>query len=327
MWMYIAKRIGQGLIVFLLVIWFTFSLPYMISPHGALTAAYEICAQHQTHSCIYGVASRYGLNTPYFPRLWHYIWNLFAHFNLGISLKDAPPQVTKLIALNIPRTIWLAMVSLLLSIIISIPVGIAQAWRRNRGFDYTMTATLFILYATPAFVLCFLLLDAFAIHHAFGISFPNSPPSGVHPWAMFTNPKGFVLPIVALTLLSIAGLSRFMRSSVIDTLVQDFIRTAKAKGCSPRRILFRHALRPALTPIITIIGLSIPGLLSGALIIEEVFNYPGLGYVTVSASQNLDTDLVLGITVMITMLTIVGNLVADLVLALVDPRIRMGAKS
>jgi peptide/nickel transport system permease protein len=140
---------------------------------------------------------------------------------------------------------------------------------------------------------------------------------------MFTNPLGFILPVMTLTLLSIAFLSRFMRSAVLEVLVQDYIRTAKAKGCSSRRVLFRHCFRNALGPIVIILGLYLPGLLGGAVVIESVFNYSGLGIQLVNAATSLDVPTVLGITLLVSILTLLGNLLADVMLGVVNPRIRL----
>ena len=169
-----------------------------------------------------------------------------------------------------------------------------------------------------------LALDAFSFHT---LHLPASPPSGVAAWAIFTDPVGFILPVATLTLLSVAGVSRFMRGTILETLVQDYIRTAKAKGCSNRRTLFRHAFRNALGPIITILGLSVPGLFGGALIIESVFNYGGIGLQTVFAATNSDVPIVLGITLLVAIFTLVGNLMADIALGLVNPRIRIEGTS
>jgi peptide/nickel transport system permease protein len=152
---------------------------------------------------------------------------------------------------------------------------------------------------------------------------PASPPSGVAPWAMFTDPAGFILPVVTLTLLSIAFLSRFMRSAVLEVLVQDYVRTAKAKGCSNRRMLVHHAIRNALGPIVIILGLYFPGLLGGAVVIESVFNYSGLGIQIINAATTLDVPTVLGITLLVAILTLLGNLMADVFLGIVNPRIRI----
>ena len=132
-----------------------------------------------------------------------------------------------------------------------------------------------------------------------------------------------MLPVATLTALSVAGMSKFMRATVLDVLVQDYVRTAKAKGCDAKGILFRHTMRNALGPIAVIIGLSVPILLSGALIVEELFNYPGLGYETFYASNNGDIYTVLAITIVVTIATVAGNFLADIALGLLNPRVRL----
>lgn len=316
---YIGKRLLSGLLVFVIVIIFTFSLQYFVQ-HGALAPAYLLCAQHLTHSCLYTTELRYGLNQPYFVRLWDYFSGILFHFNLGPSYTGTISTVQGILKTYIPRTFWLAFVSLFFSILIAIPLGVWQAWKRNSRFDYIATGVVFVFYATPAFVLGTVLIGAFAVGWP---HLPDSPIQGNHDWGIFTNPNGFILPVVALVVLSVAGLSRYMRSGVIDVVVQDYIRTARAKGCSTRQILFNHALRNALNSIVTIIGLSIPGLLSGALIIEVTFNYAGLGFETLNAATLFETPVVLGITIVVTALTVLGNFLADIALVFVNPRIRI----
>ena len=296
----------------------TFSLPYF-QAHGILAPAYAVLNTHATPANVAIWARQNGLDHPFIVRFWTYVTQVFFHFNLGHSYKQNL-SVTGIIALYIPRTIWLAVSSLIFTTVIAIPLGIFQASRRNSVFDYSATGSAFVLYATPSFLLCMLVLDAFSFHT---LHLPSSPPSGVAPWAIFTDPVGFILPVACLTMLSVAGLSRFMRGTVLEVMVQDYVRTAKAKGCSNRRTLFRHAFRNALGPIITILGLSIPGLLGGALIIESVFNYGGLGIQTVAAAANLDIPVVLGITLLVAILTLAGNLLADVALGIVNPRIRI----
>ena len=320
---YLIRRVGAGVLVLLGVIWFTFSLQYF-QTYGALAPAYIVCAQHLNPGCLHHVIEQFGLNRPYFVRLWEYVWGVVVHFDLGHSFKQQPSNVTSLLALYIPRTFWLAFVSLILSVFIALPVGVYQAWRRNSWFDYAATGVTFFFYAMPAFVLGFVLLDIFSYHT---IHLPNEPPAGVNAWAMFSNPAGFILPIATLTLLSVAGLSRFMRSKVLDVLVQDYVRTARAKGCSTFQLLLRHTVRNAAGPIVVLIGLSVPALLSGALIVELVFNYSGLGYETVFAASQQDVYVVLGVTIVVTVATVIGNLLADLGLAVLDPRIRLGKET
>jgi len=315
---YIVRRVIQSFFVLVIVMLMTFSLPYFQS-HGILAPAYSVLGTRATPANVAIWGAQHGMNHPYLVRFWTYVTQLLFHFNLGQSYKQNL-SVWGIISLYVPRTIWLALSSLILTVLIAVPLGIIQASKRNTVFDYTATGTAFILYAMPSFLLCMLMLDAFGFHWP---HLPTSPPSGVSPWAMFLDPKGFLLPVACLTMLSVAGLSRFMRGTVLEVLVQDYVRTAKAKGCSNSRTLFRHAFRNALGPIVTILGLSIPGLLSGALIVESVFNYSGLGIQTVNAAVNIDVPTVLGITVLVSMLTLAGNLMADVALGIVNPRIRI----
>ena len=317
MFTYILRRIVQSFIVLLIVMLFTFTLPYFQN-HGILAPAYAILATHATPKNVAIWAAQNGMNHPYLSRFWTYVSQVFFHLNLGHSYKQNM-SVWQIIALYVPRTIWLAVLAFILTLVIALPIGVVQASRRNSVFDYSMTNILFVLYGIPAFLLSLLMIDWFI----FGTLHLQLPPSDASALQVFTNPAAFIVPIVTLAILNLAFFSRFMRSAVLDVLVQDYVRTAKAKGASQRRILAKHAFRNALGPIITIIGLSIPGLFGGALNIEEVFNYQGVGYETVYAAQYKDIPTVLGITLLITVFTLLGNLLADIGLGIVNPRIRV----
>ncbi len=315
---YVLRRLGQSFIVLLIVMLITFTLPYF-EVGGILAPAYAVLGTHANAQTVHTWGVQHGMFHPYWVRFWQYIDQVFVHFNLGHSYKQNL-SVWQIISLYVPRTIWLALSSLILTVIIALPLGIYQASKRNTTVDYVATSTAFILYGIPAFLLGILMLQFFSFSWT---HLPASPPSGVAPWAMFTNPLGFILPVVTLTFLSIAFLSRFMRSAVLEVLVQDYIRTAKAKGCSTSRTLIRHAIRNALGPIVIILGLYFPGLLGGAVVIEAVFNYSGLGIQIVNAATILDVPTVLGITLLVAILTLLGNLMADVALGIVNPRIRI----
>lgn len=318
MFAYVIRRLVQSLVVLLIVLIITFTLPYF-EPHGIYAPGWVALGTHANPRTVAIWGKAHGMNHPYLVRLWTYIVQVFAHFNLGYSYKQNL-SVWNIISLYVPRTIWLALSALFFTTLIGVPLGMFQATRRNTVFDYAATGSAFILYAIPSFLLCLLALQFFA----FGIThLPASPPSGVAPWAIFTDPLGFILPVGCLTLLGVASISRFMRGAVLEVLVQDYVRTARAKGCSNRRVLFKHAFRNALGPIVTILGLSIPALFGGALIIESVFNYAGLGIETVSAALALDVPTVLGITLLVSIFTLLGNLLADIMLGVINPRIRI----
>ena len=227
-----------------------------------------------------------------------------------------------IIADRLPRTLSLVGVSTVVALILAIPLGILQVVRRHTSIDYALTAGSFLFYATPPFFLGFLLI----LYFSFDIKlFPVSPPSGSGFWTIFVDPRGFVLPVVTLAAITIASFSRYMRSSMMDALAEDYVRTARAKGASNRRVLYGHALRNALIPILTLIGLSLPAIASGALITETVFNYPGMGLLTVQSAVNDDIPVVLGTTLVITVFTVLGSLLADVLYAVADPRIRFGS--
>jgi peptide/nickel transport system permease protein len=315
---YVLRRFVQSFVVLIIVMLIIFTLPYF-EVNGILAPAYIVLGTHATARSVHAWGVQHGMFHPYFVRFWNYLLQVFVHFNLGHSYKQNL-SVWGIISLYVPRTIWLALSSLFLTVVVALPIGIYQAYKRNSAFDYVATGTAFVLYGIPAFLLGILILQFFS----FGWPhLPASPPSGVAAWAMFTDPAGFLLPVLTLTLLSIAYLSRFMRSAVLEVLVQDYIRTAKAKGCSWSRVLFRHALRNALGPIVIILGLYFPGLLGGAVVIESVFNYSGLGIQTINAASNIDIPTVLGITLLVAIMTLTGNFLADIMLGVVNPRIRV----
>ncbi len=208
----------------------------------------------------------------------------------------------------------------MLSVVIAIPLGVYQAVRRNTIGDYAATGLAFTVYAMPVFFLGLILIEVFALDlHWFNFegSQSTSLPSIIVDWRAMT------LPVVTLTLLTIASFSRYMRSTSMDVLAQDYIKVARAKGLPERLVLTRHLLRNACLPMVTLIGLSIPALLAGNLITETLFNYRGLGLLFYTALGNVDYNVLLAYTLLGAALTIIGNLVADIALTVADPRIRL----
>jgi peptide/nickel transport system permease protein len=196
---------------------------------------------------------------------------------------------------------------------------VLQAVRRNKIVDHFFNGFSTIFYAMPAFLLGILLILVFAIKFPI---FPPEGPQGESLGVLFSNFNALILPIVTLTLITIALFSRYMRSSVLDNLTEDYVRTAKAKGASERRVLIKHVLRNSLIPIATLLGLLLPALFAGALITESVFNYPGMGYLFYQQALKQDYPTLLGITVVVAVATVVGSLLADIAYAVLDPRVR-----
>jgi peptide/nickel transport system permease protein len=258
-----------------------------------------------------------GLDKPVIVQYWKFLDQLI-HGNLGYSFRF-DRSVDSLLATELPRDLLLGGLSLIFSLMIAIPLGIAQAVRRNGALDYAGTGVSFLLYSMPQYAIAILLIQFLSI--SFHV-FPAEAPQGSSAISMLTHPAGLVLPVAALTLVTFAYFSRYMRSSAIDTLAQDYIRTARAKGLPERLVLLRHLLRNSLIAVVTLVGLSIPLVLTGTLIIEQVFNYPGAGLEYYNAALNNDYEVMLGITVLVGVITVIGNLMADIGYAILDPRIR-----
>ncbi|HVA08866.1 MAG TPA: ABC transporter permease [Acidimicrobiales bacterium] len=261
-----------------------------------------------------------GYDLPLWDQFYQYVRKLFT-LDLGYSYAHNE-GVEELIAQRLPKTLSLVGVSTLFALVIAVPLGILQVVRRHKLTDYALTTASFVFYAMPPFFLGFLLVLFFSFDFHF---FPVSPPINSGGWTIFTDPRAFVMPVITLSAITIASFSRYMRSSMMDALAEDYIRTARAKGASNSRVLYGHALRNALIPILTLIGLSLPAIASGALITESVFNYPGMGLLTVTSALNDDIPTILGTTLVITVFTVAGSFLADVLYAIADPRIRLGS--
>jgi peptide/nickel transport system permease protein len=315
---FLIRRILQAIVVVLGVIIIVFLLGKLI-PGGEAAAA---LGPRRSPAQVAHFNLVNGLDLPIYDQFWRYLWGLF-HLNLGYSFKSNE-GVRELISQRLPKTLTLVGVSTFVALVIAVPLGILQVVKRYTVLDYSLTAGSFLFYAMPPFFLGFLLL----LYFSFDLHlFPVSPPIGSTATTIFTDPRAFVLPVITLAAITIASFSRYMRSSMMDALTQDYVRTARAKGASNNRVLYGHALRNALIPILTLIGLSLPAVASGALITETVFNYAGMGLLTVTAAENNDIPTVLGTTLVITIFTVAGSLLADVLYAVADPRIRFGSAS
>jgi peptide/nickel transport system permease protein len=219
----------------------------------------------------------------------------------------------------LPLTIFLGGVPLVLSVLIAVPVGLTQAVHRNRAPDYIGTGVSFVLYSMPEFWLAFLLVAGLAISLRI---FPPEAPQATSLGGMLADPSGLVLPIATITLITFAHFSGNMRASAIDTLLKNYIRTARAKGLSERRIRFQHVLRNSAVPLVTIMGYQLPWMVTSVLVVEYVFNFQGLGLQYYNAALNDDYPVLLGITVLVGVLAVVGNLLADVTYTVLDPRVR-----
>ncbi|MDL2266701.1 ABC transporter permease [Desulfovibrio sp. OttesenSCG-928-G15] len=270
------------------------------------------------------LAEFYGLDRPLYQQYADWLSRL-VRLDFGNSMSsDSRPVIDK-IAERLPFTIWFNVCTLALTLIFAIPIGVIAAKKRGSLFDKSTTLLVFLGFSMPGFWLALLLMVQFSIELQW------LPLSGITSMdydslslfgKMLDISKHLALPVFVATFGSLAGWSRFLRSSVLEVLRQDYILTARAKGLPERTILFRHALSNALLPLITMLGLSVPGLIGGSVILEQIFSLPGMGQLFYNAVMARDYPLIMGNLVLGAGLTLAGNLLADFCYSLADPRIR-----
>jgi peptide/nickel transport system permease protein len=311
---YLIRRLATSIIVVLGVSIFIFFLLHLVYP----SPAQDILGPKATQVAVNSWNRQHGFDRPWIVQYLSYM-NRLIHGNLGWSYK-VNQSVVQLFQERWARSLYLSGISLILAVVIAIPLGIFQAVRRNSVGDTVVTSLAFVTYAMPVFFLALILIQVFAL--SFPI-FNYEASQSLSVWHVMGDWHSMTLPIATLTLISVAGFSRYMRSTSIDTLAQDYIKAARAKGLPERLVLFRHLLRNACLPMVTLIGLSIPFLLAGNLITEQVFNYQGLGLLFFNSLNNVDYNVLLAYTLIGAVLTVAGNFVADIALTVADPRIRL----
>jgi len=310
---FLIRRVLQSLLILFLVTVFTLALVHLF-PGGPIKS---LLGPRATPQQVAYYNHLYGFDQPFYVQYLKWIQQILSG-NLGFSTK-LNQSVSSLIAQDLPKTVILAVLALIVSLAFGIPLGIYQAVKRYTKGDYILTGISFLGYATPTFFVGLLLVEWFAIDIPL---FPPFGPQGTTVADILSQPRALVLPVTAYAFVLYALWSRYMRSSVMDNLVQDYVRTARAKGASERRVLWGHVFRNSLMSIVTLLGLSLPTLVAGAIFIEVVFNYPGMGLAFYNAALNVDYQVLLGFTLITTVVVIVGNLLADVGYAVLDPRVR-----
>ena len=248
-----------------------------------------------------------------------------ARLDLGTSFVDHRLVAVKIVE-RLPLTMSLAGSAVLLSYLIAIPVGIAAALKRGQAVDRTISFVVFLLYSIPGFVAALMLImlvaggDYLNLLPMYGANSINADTMGPGAW-LWDRIEHMILPVVCLTYASLASISRYARVSMLDALAQDFVRTARAKGLPEKFVVFRHALRNALIPLITIFTLELPFIIGGAVIVEEIFSLPGMGQLYFIALEARDTPVMMGTTLLTAMITLLSYLLADILYVVVDPRI------
>ena len=309
---FVVRRIGQAVIVLLGLTLLTFFFEHLLP-----NVARDILGSRATRQQLRYFAHQNYLDRSLAVQYGHYL-NQLLHGNLGFSYR-LNRSVGAVIRNELPRDVVLVGTSLVLAVVIAIPVGVAQAVKRNGLIDYAGTGVSFLLYSMPSFAFGLILIQIFSVQFSL---FPPEAPQQASVGGILAHPSGLALPVITLTLVSYALFSRYMRSSAIDALAQDYIRTARAKGLPERLVLWRHLLRNSLVPVATLVGLSLPAVLTAGLIVEQLFNFPGIGLQYFLAAEQTDYPVMLGITLLVGLVTVVGNLLADVAYAVLDPRVR-----
>lgn len=304
MFIFIIKRLLQAIPVLLLVATVTFFMVHA-APGGPFDKDRSVPPEVMTQ-----LNKRYHLDDPLWRQYVDYMGNIIQG-DFGPSFKYTSHSVTELIAVGLPATLELSLYAILFALVVGLPIGIIAALKRNTMLDFIPMSTAMIGICMPTFVLGPILLLVF------GIWLGWLPVAG---WGQITGDK--ILPTITLGSVYAAYIARISRGGMLEVFSQDYIRTARAKGLSSLRIVIVHALRGGITPVISFLGPAIAGLMAGSFVVESIFQIPGLGRFYVMAAFNRDYTMILGLTIFFAFLIILFNLIADIVLVWLNPRLR-----
>ncbi len=301
---YILKRVGAALVTIFIVATITFFLMNLV-PGGPFVAEKSISKQAQA-----ALNEKFGLDKPLIIQYKNYLVNA-AHGDFGLSLKQRGRTVTGIISSKFPVSARVGGLSVLVAILIGIPLGCTAAINRGKWLDNFIIVIATCGIAVPSFVLCTVGM------YIFGVHLKLLPTFGLN------SPSSYVLPVFALAFYPTAYITRLMRSSMLDVIGQDYIRTSKAKGVSQFLSLFKHALRNAVLPVVTYVGPLLAYTLTGSFIVEKIFVIPGLGGQFVSSITNRDYTVIMGTTICLATLVIIMNTIVDILYKIIDPRIQL----
>jgi ABC-type dipeptide/oligopeptide/nickel transport system permease component len=309
MFNYIVSRLLQGILVIFLISVATFLILRLMPGDPVMLLLGEGNIQ-MTEEQMAAIRAKWGLDRPYLEQYWIWASNL-VRGDLGESLIRRGVPVRQMIFEAMPVTAKVNLLAISVGLALSIPAGIVAAVRRNSSFDYLLTLGSTAGAALPNFWFALMGIIIFSLLLRW------VPPYGLNSW------KGYILPVAVLATGEMAIFARVMRGATIETLGQDYVRTATAKGLAPRVVVLRHAVRNALLPVVTVIGFRIAFLLSGTIVIETIFALPGIGRLFYDSVLRLDYQVVQSLVVLLAVLVVLSNLVTDLVYAVVDPRLRI----
>jgi len=300
----VLRRLAQAFLILLGVAAITFVLLYALPADPARM----IAGRSATAQTVANIRHELGLDQPLLLQFWHYLTNLLSG-NLGRSYAQKT-DVWTLIVARLPATLTLMLAGILVEVILGLTLGTIAAIRRGGFVDRLVMMASFVGVSAPQFVVALLLLYVFAVT------------LGWFPMSGYGTLAHVVLPATTLGVLGAGWYARMVRSAMIDVLNQDYVRTARAKGLSSRRIIFRHALPNAILPIIAMIGIDIGQFMGGVVVVEAVYGWPGIGQLAWQAIQQVDIPIIMGVTLTSALAIVIGNLIADLIAPVIDPRIR-----
>jgi len=324
MYQYLARRIALGLLTLLLVTFLIYAVIRNM-PGTPLTADLSAMnpGQQMTPEVMEQLEKLYGIDKPWYQAYFIWLGNV-VQLDLGRSIPKNNQPVLHLILERAPATLWLSVTSLVLTYMLSIPIGLWSTVRSGTPAERTASTALYMLYSLPSFVaalyLQLLFYSKLGWLPLFGMTSDDyeTLSTAGKAWDVL---KHSILPITCFTYGSLAYYSRFIRANMQEVIRQDYIRTARAKGVPPGRVIWHHAFRNTLIPLVTLLGLSLPHLLSGAVILEQIFTWPGMGRLYFEAITQRDYNTIMGLTLMFSILTLLGQLLADMMYAVVDPRV------
>lgn len=318
---FLIRRIALGIIVMIMVTILVFGIFFVGG--NQQTVAARLAGKNATQQTINMIKDRLHLNQPIYTQYWDFIKQLVWHHNLGYSYYHEQP-VASILKQAFPITLSLALGAAVIWIILGVLSGVLSAVRRGSLLDRSITAIALFFYSMPTFVLGLMLLFlvSFQLQKRGIRIFPGQG------YVYFSaSPlkwlESLILPWITLALVSAATYTRLTRGSLLEVMGEDYIRTARAKGLRERRVIFRHGLRSALTPVASQFGIDVGTLVGGAIITETVFGMPGLGYTAVNSIANGDLPVIIGIVIIATAAVVVANILVDIFYAVLDPRVRL----
>jgi ABC-type dipeptide/oligopeptide/nickel transport system permease component len=315
---YVVRRILANVVVFWVITLIVFLLIHLAPGDPVRMLIPPEQMNSSTAEFVARMRHELGLDQPLLVQYWHWLTGLFTG-DLGTSFADGRP-VLAVLGERIGPTVLLMGLALLLSLTLAIPLGVVAAARRHSPVDYGSTAVSLAAICTPPFFLGMVAIYIFAVQlrvlPSAGMSDPIAP-------GLVDSVRHLVMPVAILGFAGSGALTRYVRSSVASELRSDYVRTAQSKGASATRVVFRHVLRNALIPVITVVALSLPGLLAGAVVVEQIFAWPGMGQLAVASVGRHDYPVILGFALLVAILVLVSNLIADILYTVADPRVTL----